>query len=101
MENLKANTQNENVQIAIAIMEKANIFDYSFSGYSDTNGVSVYFKNANGVKIRVSNHTVTKYNRVMDELHLSFNQKTFGIGGKIGFKDNSQINKLSASKFGY
>jgi len=101
MENLTANTQSENVKTAIAIMEKANIFDYSFSGYSDTNGVSVYFKNTNGVKIRVSNHTVTNYHRVTEELHLSFNSQTLGLGGKIGFKDYSLLNKLSASNFGY
>ena len=59
--------------------------NYSFSGASDSNGISVYFK-INGKKIRFSDHTVTNLDRIKNE------NLIFYSGNK--FSKNQNILKL-------
>lgn len=81
-----------NIDTAKEILNDVGV-NASFSGYSDTNGVSVYFEDANGKKIRVSNHGVTSKERMNSEILLSFDTKTLGIRGKEGFKSYAEQNK--------
>ena len=99
--NFKSDNPNDNINIAKCILENAGIFDYQYVGYSSSNGVSVYFKNSNDLKIRVSDHTVTNIHRIYNELHLSFDKKLWGFGGKITFKDCTEKNITMAKIFGY
>ena len=101
MTNFLTESKNQNIEIAKSIIELANISDYYYCSYSDTNGVSVYFKNSKGIKIRVSTHSVSNINRILNEIHLSFDQKTIGLGGKIGIKSNLKMNLFTSNLFGY
>lgn len=94
-----AERKSENIETAKRIIKESGIkYETSFSGYSDTNGVSVYFKRkSDDKKIRVSDHSVSNKSRIMDEIGLKFDQMTIGIGGKIGFKSNKAINIFSAN----
>ena len=87
----------ENIQTAKEILNSLNV-QASYSGYSDSNGISVYFKTMSGHKIRVSDHSVSNYNRLMDEIHFQFDERQLGLSGKVSFKSNTTINKLVASK---
>jgi hypothetical protein len=81
-----------NIDTAKSLLSDLGV-EASFSGYSNTNGVSVYFTDANGKKIRVSNHSVTSKERMDNEVLLSFDTKTLGLGGKEGFKSYAEQNK--------
>lgn len=93
--------QNENIETAKALLLDLGVSDISFSGYSDANGVSVYFENGDGVKCRVSNHTTTNRDRMNNELQVSFDQKCLGLGGKTSIKSNFEVNKFMIKRFGY
>jgi len=82
-----------NISIAKKMLTDLGI-NAEFSGYSDTNGVSVYFTNENGEKIRISDHSVTNKDRIQNEILLNFDTKTLGVGGKIGLKSNFESNKI-------
>ncbi len=81
-----------NIDTAKSLLTNLGV-DASFSGYSDTNGVSVYFIDSSGKKIRVSNHGVTNKERMANEVLLYFDTKTLGLGGKEGFKSYAEQNK--------
>ena len=81
-----------NIDTAKSLLSDLGV-DASFSGYSDTNGISVYFTDRNGKKIRVSDHGVTNKDRMANEVLLSFDTKTLGLGGKEGFKSYAEQNK--------
>lgn len=83
--------QTKNIVTATEILKNSGV-DASFSGYSDTNGVSVYFKDKQGIKYRVSDHGVQNINRIENEILLRFDQKTIGINGE-GIKYNQSSNK--------
>lgn len=95
------NNQNENIETAKSLLIALGVQDVTFSGYSDANGVSVYFINSKGVKCRVSNHTTTNRDRMNEELQVSFDQKCLGLGGKTSIKSNFEINKFMIKRFGY
>lgn len=65
--------------------------DFCFSGYSDTNGQSMYFKvfkkgdELNSIKVRFSDHNVTNQDRMSNEVH-------FGI--KKRMDEESNVNKI-------
>lgn len=57
-----------------------------FSGYSDSNGISVYYKAIKAdkeVKIRFSDHSVTNINRIQNEIHFRFNMNESLIQNSI------------------
>ena len=58
--------EKQRTEIERQMTEKGLKFD--FSGYSDTNGLSIYYL-VDGVKYRFSNHSVTNYHRIMNEKH--------------------------------
>ena len=101
MTKFKSDNQNENIETAKRIMEDAGIFDYNFIGYSDSNGVSVYFRNSNDVKVRISDHGVENTDRMKTEILLSFDAKMLGMGGKVSEKSYEKINKFMGKRFGY
>jgi hypothetical protein len=82
-----------NISIAKKMLTDLGV-NAEFSGYSDTNGVSVYFTNENGEKIRISDHSVTNKDRIQNEILLNFDTKTLGVGGKTGLKSNFESNKI-------
>lgn len=86
--------KSKNIETAKALLESLGI-NAEFSGYSDANGVSVYFY-YNGFKLRVSNHSVTSIHRLQNEFLFYFDAKTIGLGGKTSFKSNKGINTLKA-----
>lgn len=101
MEFIATNKKDENIEIAKKILNNLGVLDITFSGYSDTNGISVYFKNSKGVKCRVSDHSTTNRDRMNNELNVSFDSRLIGLGGKISIKNNFAINKLIIKRFNY
>lgn len=99
--NFATDNKDENIQTAKSILNGLGITDITFSGYSDANGVSVYFKTSKDLKCRVSNHTVMNRDRMANELLVSFDFKTIGMGGKIGVKSSFEINKIMVKRFVY
>lgn len=99
MKNLSTSNKEQNILTAKNIINELGIYNINFSGYSDTNGVSVYFKTDTNIKIRVSNHSVSNINRIKNELNLSFDKKTLGMNNKIGFESSLNINKLMLKSF--
>ncbi len=99
--NIPTESQNENIEMAKAILNELGICDLSFVGYSDANGVSVYFRTDAGLKCRVSNHGTTNRDRMNEELQVSFDERQLGMGGKVSFKSNMPINKLMVKRFDY
>ena len=69
-------TQAKHIEIAKKAVEGAGIIA-TYSGYSDSHGISVYFIAEDGRKIRVSTHSVTKTDRMFNETHINFPTKTF------------------------
>lgn len=94
MYNVITTSKSKNIETAKCLLESLGI-NAEFSGYSDTNGVSVYFY-YNGLKLRVSNHSVTSIHRMGNEFHFFFDERTIGIGGKPSFKSNKGINTLKS-----
>jgi hypothetical protein len=97
--NFKTDNQTENIETAKRILFDLGIIDVTYSGYSDTNGVSVYYKTKTGLKCRVSDHTIMNRGRMNEELSVSFDEKQLGLGGKISEKNNFEINKLMVKRF--
>ena len=79
--------KDQNIQDAKLQIENAGGTIEAFCGYSESNGVSVYFRiKESDLKVRVSNHTVTNKDRVFNEIHMSFNQTD--LSGKVIDKTN-------------
>lgn len=76
MKTLPANIQ-EAKQAAENILKENNI-SYSFSGMSDTNGLSVYFY-VGDVKVRFSDHTITNRVRMNEEVCFYFGGNEFSL----------------------
>ncbi len=95
---LRTQDKTQNIENAKNILLNIGLTEFDFSGYSDANGVSVYFT-WNGKKLRVSDHSVTNIDRVQNEIHFEFDIKTLGLGGVVQIKDNQKTNKLMAEKF--
>ena len=85
-----------NIQKAKNIL-KANNIDAEFSGYSEAHGVSVYFKDGEGNKIRVSTHGVTNTNRVLGEKHFSFPMRKLSLGTKLNNNKETKESSLNQS----
>ena len=83
----------ENINTAKQILNELNI-DASFAGYSDTNGVSVYFRDSYENKIRISNHSVGN-RRLGEGLMLSFDNKY--MDGSV--KSSMPTNRLASKMF--
>lgn len=98
---LASKNQELDINTAKEVINAVGISNYYYVGYSDANGVSVYFRDSKGTKIRVSDHSVTNNDRMKTEILLSFDAKMIGLGGKESFRDNSKINKFIARIFGY
>lgn len=75
-----------NIEKAADIV-RSNGIDATFSGYSDTNGISVYFLTSEGVKVRVSDHSVTNIDRIFNEVHLKFPVKMLSLNKKVEVKN--------------
>lgn len=99
--NFTTNNKQENIETAKRILAELNVNNISFSGYSDTNGISVYFTASNGVKCRVSDHSTTNQDRMFNELQVSFDKRTIGFGGKTGCVSKFKINQIMVSQFGF
>lgn len=95
---LKTQDKTQNIENAKNILNNLGINDFDFSGYSDANGISVYFI-WQGKKVRVSDHSVTNLDRIQNKIHFSFDVRTLGLGGVIKVKDNQTNNKLMFEKF--
>jgi hypothetical protein len=87
----------DNISLAKEILNDLGV-DATFTGFSDTNGVSVYFEDANGQKIRVSDHDITNKDRVKDEISLRFDSKRYGGGIYSEFEQNKKAVKSLLSK---
>jgi hypothetical protein len=61
----------KHIEIAKQVVLNAGIVA-EFLGYSDAHGISVYFTTEDGTKVRVSTHSVTNIDRIMNEIHLSY-----------------------------
>jgi len=99
--NFKTNNQAENIETAKRILNDLGILDVTYSGYSNSNGVSVYFKTDKGLKCRVSDHSTMNRDRMNEELQVSFDTKQLGLGGRITEKSKFAINKVMVKRFGY
>ena len=99
--NLATYNKSENIKIAEKIILEAGITNFSYTGYSDKYGISVYFKDSKENKIRVSDHSVINTERLFGEIHLSFDMKCRGLGGKISIRDNSFWNKRIVKNWNY
>jgi hypothetical protein len=56
----------------------------SFSGRSDSNGLSLYFRDIDGIKYRFSDHSVSNKDRMVNEKHFALPfVKTMGVGGNV------------------
>ena len=71
--------------------------DANFTGFSDTNGVSVYFEDANGNKYRISDHDITNKDRLKNEISLRFDNKRYGGGIYSEFEKNKKAVEQSLS----
>jgi len=69
------------IQKATQVVKEAGI-NATFSGYSDSHGISVYFLSDKGEKVRVSTHSVSKKDRVLNEIHLNYPLNTFQANTK-------------------
>lgn len=67
----KQNDMTSHIEKAKQIVEKAGIVA-EYSGYSNAHGISVYFTTEHGQKVRVSTHSVTNTDRLMNEIHLNY-----------------------------
>ena len=96
---MKATTGNkqQNIEVAKSILTDLGLIGFDFSGYSDTNGTSVYFL-YEGKKVRVSDHSVTNTDRVNNEIHFFFDSKCLSPNGMV-IQDNQKRNRLFAEKF--
>jgi len=74
----------ESIETAKELLKDLGVDAY-FASISVTNyGTSVYFYDANDVKIRVSDHSVTNVYRLQNEIHLYFDEKTLsGVVSKF------------------
>lgn len=83
-----------NINTAKSILKNLGVEDFALVNYSDSFGVSVYFKSDLFDKtIRISDHGVKSFDRVENEICLSFDKKTIGINGE-GVQDKQKTNKL-------
>lgn len=84
------NTSFEYQKLEIEKQAKKSGLNIFFVGYSEANGLSVYFKDENGSKYRFSNHGISNPERIATEktFPLPF-VKMFGLGGKISEKHNN------------
>lgn len=95
----KYGDKSHNINTAKKLVDDLGL-DLNFIAYSDTNGVSVYFEDTNGLKYRVSDHSVTSKNRMENEILLYFDNKEMGYRGseptiKSRYKNNlEKISKL-------
>ena len=98
---LKSQSQDENIKTAELLLNDLGVKRLSFSSYSDSNGISVYFRTENGLKCRVSDHSTMNRDRMNEELQVSFDTAQLGLGGKKSIKSNFDLNKLLIKRFGY
>ncbi len=94
---LTTQSKSENIETAKRLLIDLGIKNFDFSGYSDTNGVSVYFKDENYNKIRVSSHSVSNTSRIQGESHFKFDSRTMSGSISCKFKENT----LMAKHYGY
>jgi N-acetylmuramoyl-L-alanine amidase len=67
----------------------ANNIHADFSGYSDANGLSIYYL-INGKKVRFSDHSVSNASRVFDEVHFDLPIVNYLGKGEV-IKDLSKL----------
>lgn len=93
------NNKTENIQVAEDLLSYLGVVA-SFAAYSDTNGVSIYFRGVNGDKIRVSNHS-TGITRMKDEVQFFFDEKRFNIFTNKYYPPKSKLenNKITANNY--
>ena len=91
-------TKEENINNAKNIISELNVIA-TFSNYSDSNGVSVYFKDENNNIVRVSNHS-TGNTRMQNELQLSFDDRAMNfITKKDVIISRKQMNEMNVKRF--
>jgi hypothetical protein len=105
MSNFLATTdKTKNIEIAksILINSGVNADKIMFSNYSDTNGVSVYFRHIEMVEgscLRVSNHGISNSERMQNTICLFFDSLQMNFMTKqTSIKDNQKNNKLFVEK---
>ena len=71
---------------------KENGLDVIFSGSSDSNGISIYFK-INDLKLRFSDHTTTNKDRMFNEFHFRLKNENNSelLNNSIDFMNNQTI----------
>jgi hypothetical protein len=68
-----------NIKTAELLLNDLGLTDFSFSGYSDSNGVSVYFHHPKDERIvRVSNHSMANSDRIASTIFFRFDERQFG-----------------------
>jgi hypothetical protein len=101
---LPTNDKTKNIEIAKSILINSGVNSEKifFSNYSDTNGVSVYFKHtdmAEGSFLRISNHGISNTERMQNTICFYFDsfQMNFMTKEK-SIKDNQKNNILFVEK---
>ena len=100
----KTSDKTENVTVAQAILTNigVNMEKVHYSGYSDTNGISVYFKHSDlneWVSIRVSDHGISNSGRMQDTICFEFDANTRDANGDKTKIDNQSTNKEIIDRF--
>jgi len=91
-----------NIELAKKLVSDLGL-ELQFIGYSDTNGTSVYFEDKNGLKYRVSDHSVTSKSRMDNEILLSFDERLMGFRGsepEIKSKYQRNLDVINSFKSG-
>lgn len=93
---LTTGDRNKNIETAFNLLKAigVNTEKVHFSGYSDTNGVSVYFKHDNLIEtacLRVSNHGISNPNRMEETICFCFDARTLRGGFISNIEDNKEI----------
>lgn len=90
------NYQEQRAEIERQMNEKGLNFD--FSGMSDTNGLSIYYI-VDGVKYRFSDHSVTNYDRIMNEKHFDLPfVGMLSLGGVVKFYQKDIFTRKTIKK---
>ena len=83
-----------NIETAKKIAELSGLTGVTFSNYSDTNGVSVYFRcNESNKIVRVSDHGISNFARMEETICLSFDARLLPRPNRPKFKSFEEQNK--------
>jgi len=93
----------ENINTAIELLHSVGISDVRYSGYSKTNGISVYFKHnkmMDDFSIRVSDHGISNRGRMETTLCFDFDIEGINpLTGKEVKIDGNNVRQIIAGHY--